>query len=317
MSKIIILGGSGYVGSHIISRLARDKNNSIIAFSRNKNPQVDTRQFQFVKFKSYPQTDAEMLYHIHDADIIINLIGTMDGNRKRATKAHVELVKHYAELAKQTNIKHFVHMSALGVSEKGGSLYFETKWQGEVALKETLKDSDIKISIIRPSFMFGHRAPSIDNLVRLINKCPLFMLPGAFTKFQPIYIDDVTQAVANILKTQENHEQTYDLVGPEVMTFLEMIRDVMRYSHLCRKKVIAMPSFFAYMLALTTGWFPKAPFTMNQYNSLKVDSISDTNNLPQLNIEPQSFQSVMSFEYKFGLQDRYENDRMTAGRNII
>lgn len=317
MSKIIILGGSGYVGSHIIARLARDKNNSIIVFSRDKNPQIDTRQCQFVKFKNYPKTDAEILYHIHDADVIINLIGTMDGNRKRATKAHVDLVKHYAELAKQTTIKHFVQMSALGVSEKGGSVYFETKYQGEQILQETLKGSDIKISIIRPSFIFGKTAPSIDGLVRLINKCPLFMLPGAFTQFQPIYIEDVTEAIATILATQTDSMKTYELTGPETMTFIEMIRDVMRYSNLCKNKVIAMPNFIAHLVALTTGWIIKAPFTMNQYNCLKVDSVSDNNSLPQLNIEPQSFQSVMSFEYKHGLQDRYENDRMTAGRNIV
>lgn len=317
MSKIIILGGSGYVGSHIISRFARNKNNSIIVFSRDKNPQVDTKQCQFVKFHNYPKTDAEMLYYIHDADIIINLIGTMDNNRKRATKAHVELVKHYAELAKQTTIQHFIHMSALGVSAKGGSLYFETKWQGEQILKETLKDSSIKVSIIRPSFMFGKRAPSIDTLIRLINKTPIFMLPGASTKFQPVYIDDVTKAIEIISQTQSEQCAEYDLTGSETMTFIEMIRNVMGYSKLCKNKVISMPNAFAYLLALTTGWFPKAPFTLNQYNSLKIDSISDNNTLPQLNIEPQSFQSVMSFEYKYGLQDRYENDRMTAGRHII
>lgn len=317
MSKIIILGGSGYVGNHIIARLASDKNNSITVFSRDKNPQVDTRQCQFVKFYAYPKTDAEILYHIHNADILINLVGTMDNNRKRATKAHVDLVKHYAELAKQTSIKHFVQMSALGVSEKSGSIYFETKYQGEQVLQETLKDSGIKISILRPSFIFGKTAPSVDGLVRLINKCPIFMLPGAFTKFQPVYIEDVTKAIVAILETQTESVKTFEFTGPETMTFIEMIRDVMRYSNLCKNKVIAMPSFIAHLLALTTGWFPKAPFTMNQYNSLKIDSISDNNTLPQLNIAPQSFQSVMSFEYKHGLQDRYENDRMTAGRNIV
>lgn len=317
MSKIIVLGGSGYVGYHVISRLARDKNNHIIAFSRSKNVQEDTRQFSFVKFKTYPQTDADILYHIHDADVIINLVGTMDGNRKRATKAHVDLVKRYAELAKQTSIKHFIHMSALGVSEKGGSVYFDTKWQGEVALKEALNNSCIKVSILRPSFMFGQRAPSLDGLVRLIDKFPMFMVPGAFTQFQPIYVGDVTRAIEQIMCTQSEMQATYTLVGPERMTFLEMIRDVLRYSHLCRKKAIAMPKPFAFLLALTTGWIPKAPFTMNQYNCLKIDSVSDTNNLEQLSISPQSFQSVMSYEYKYGLQDRYEADRMTAGRNII
>ncbi len=317
MSKIIILGGSGYVGNHIIARLARNKNNSIIVFSRDKNPQVDVKQCQFVKFKSYPKTDAEILYHIHDADILINLIGTMDGNRKRATKAHVDLVKHYAELSKKTSIKHFVQMSALGVSEKGGSVYFETKYQGEQVLQETLKDSGIKISILRPSFIFGKTAPSIDGLIRLINKCPMFMLPGAFTKFQPVYIEDVTKAITTILETQTEQVQTFEFVGPETMTFIEMIRDVMRYSNLCKNKVIAMPNFIAFTAALTVGWIPKAPFTMNQYNCLKIDSVSDNNSLPKLNIEPQSFQSVMSFEYKYGLQDRYENDRMTAGRNVV
>lgn len=317
MSKIVVLGGSGYVGYHVISRLARNKNNTIIAFSRYQNVQEDTRQFSYVQFQPYPEADAEILHHLQDADIIINLVGTMDGNRKRATKAHVDLVKRYAELAKQTRVKHFVHMSALGVSEKGGSVYFDTKWQGEIALKETLKDSHIKVSILRPSFIFGKRAPSLDVLVRLIDKWCLFMLPSASAQFQPVYIEDITTAIEVILTQQSEPIQTYELAGKNVMTFLAMIKDTMGYAHLCPKKVLAMPNVFAYLLALTTGWFPKAPFTMNQYNSLKVSSISDTNDLEKLGISPQSFQSIMSFEYKYGLQDRYEEDRMTAGRDIV
>lgn len=316
MSKIIVLGGSGYVGSCIISRLAKDQNNSIVVFTRQKNTQVDTKQFDFVEFKTYPETDEEILHQVKGTDIIINLIGTMDGNHKRATKAHVEYPQRFAEAAKECNVQHFIHLSALGAAEKPRSVYFDTKWQGENVVKDSLRYSKTKVSIVRPSFIFGKRAPSIDMLTRFINKCPMIMLPGANGKFQPVHVDDVAQAIINILETQTEQNATYELVGSDSMTLIEMIKIVLTSASLCSKKVIKMPNMLSYLLALTTGWIPKAPFTMNQYHSLKVDSISKTNDLEKLGITPKSFQSVISFEYKYGLQDRYEGDRMIARRNV-
>lgn len=316
MAKITVFGGSGYLGYHLIAKLAKE-GHQIVNLTRQLNSQEDTRQFSNVKFYTYPKEDKALAELMRHSDYIINLIGTFDGNKKRSKVAHASYVERIAKLAKELKVKKIIHVSALGVSEDANSQYYKSKYEGERILEETLKNSFVQYAIVRPAFMFGKRAPLLDQLIHLVAVAPYMMIPSSRSKLQPVYVMDVVDGIVSLLEKQDLDRKIYNFAGKETLTFIELIKKALQCAHISPKKVGKMPNFFAWLMAKTTGWIPKAPFTMNHYLSMQVDGTTTKNDLPLLGVELQSLESVLTFEYSSGVYDRYDKDRQIARRDSM
>ena len=163
--------------------------------------------------------------------------------------------------------KKFIHISALGAKENSNSLYIKSKFQGEQAIVYNFKNS----VILRPSIVFGTNDNFFNLFNKLINLLPIIPLAGAKTKFQPCYVGDVTDAIIKIIE-EVNPSQVYELGGPKVYTFKELIETLL-ISLNKKRLIVGLPDFISRIQAKIMQLFPNPLLTEDQLEILKSDNI--------------------------------------------
>lgn len=248
---------------------------------------------------------------IEGSDYVVNCVGVLyEKGRSTFTHAHVEIPTAIANACKKSNVRGFVHISALGI-EKATSKYAQSKRDGEKAVRKEYAEA----VILRPSIIFGENDNFFNLFARLSGFLPMLpLIGGGRTKFQPVYVGDVADAVVVSLglgkKTKDPRGRIYELGGPDVVSFKEIYQIIFKYTGR-RRSLMAVPFFVAKTEAFFLSLYPKPLLTPDQVESLKTDSIvSDSAmGLTDLGITPTSMDLVVP-EYlamyraggKFGAQ---------------
>ena len=270
----LIFGGSGQIGRNLIRKLTKN-GYKVTVVTRNIHQksyiiktQANAGYIDVVEANIFEEDKIRTLFK--KADVCVNLIGILFEQRKGNTFKNIHTVfpALLAKLCKESNLKHFIHLSALGINDAIDSNYARSKLEGE---KEILKYFPLSV-ILRPSIVFSQDDQLTTNFMTLMNRLPLFPLYyNGRTKFAPIHCSDLTDIIYYVI-SNNIYSKIIECAGPEIITFKELLQRLLK---LINKKRILLP-FPLPIAKLSAKFFeilPKPIITMDQLRLLKYDNI--------------------------------------------
>lgn len=313
MSKIVILGGTGFVGRAVVNRLVAE-GHAVDVLSRNRERQRDLLVYPQVRVVSTDVYDTAQLQRaLNGADAVINLIGILNAagaSGRGFERAHVQLTEQLIKACEGAGVKRLVQMSALNAG-KGQSHYLRTRGLAEAAVKA----SKLDWTLIRPSVIFGAGDGLYCRFAALLKLAPILPLARAKTRFAPVWVGDVSSAIVKTVTHAETIGRTYELGGPDVRTLQEICEYTAQTLGL-RRLIIPIPDFVARLQGLAFDYLPvpfKA-FSTDNYRSLLIDSVPESDGLAELGIQPKPIDLVVP-QYLSGSKQRVLDDyRSEAGR---
>ena len=238
IKNVLLIGGSGFIGSWIANRLS-ERGIRVVIPSRHRDHTKQATMVPTVYVVEANVNDPQVLAGLMKGmDAVINLVGILhDGDSrqpygKRFAEAHVELPKKIVAAMQQSGVRRLVHMSALKASADAPSAYLRSKAAGEAAVLAAAKDLDM--TVFRPSVIFGPGDAFLNKFAALLDLCPVLPLAGAKARFQPAYIGDVADAMVDCLTRSDTFGQIYELAGPRAYSLRELVDYVAKLSGHCR-----------------------------------------------------------------------------------
>jgi NADH dehydrogenase len=272
-STITVFGGSGFLGKALLKVLLQ-KQYTVRVASRfcqkiaGFEEEIVAKRLEFANCDIKYQEAIDSV--IGNSECVINLVGILFEKKKGDFyKIHTEGAKNIALAAKKKGVSKHIHISALGIDQAKTSSYAKTKLDGEIEVLKAFPEA----IIIRPSIMFGEGDNFFNKFARMAKCSPILpLIGGGATKFQPVYVQDVANAIATILEGQYEGK-IFELTGPEVYSFKELLEFILLTLN---KKRILLP--IPFMLAALIGKIgeiiPTPPLTADQVELLKYDNIS-------------------------------------------
>ena len=292
--KICLLGGTGFVGKRLAMRLS-EAGHDVVILTLHRERQRDLLVLPTVRLVQGDVYDPEFLRkQFEGRDTVINLVGILNekGRSGRGfARAHAELPSMIVEACRQTGVTRLLHMSALHASPAAPSHYLRTKALGEDAVHRA-GNPDFHVTSFRPSVIFGPGDSFLNRFAGLLRLTPgVFPLACPQARFQPVYVEDVVRAFVESLDNHKTFGQHYDLCGPKVYTLREIVEYVAR---LIGKRVciIGLNDALSYLQAATLEFVPDKPFSLDNYRSLKVDSVCEQGFPAVFGITPASLEQI-------------------------
>jgi NADH dehydrogenase len=271
MSDVLILGGSGFVGSHLTRLLVQDCHGVTVPTRRRERARDLTVNPTAWVVEADIHDDATLARLMHGKDVVINLVGMLHGDFK---KAHVELPRRVAAAALKAGVPRLLHMSALGAAPDAPSQYLRSKAAGEAAIRSVVDaaGNGLNVTIFRPSVIFGDHDSFLNLFGRLQALAPVLPLACPNAQFQPVWVDDVAQAFMASLADGESYGHAYELCGPRVYTLRELVAYAGELTgH--RRPIIGLSDHLSYLQALVMEWLPGAPMTRDNYYSMQKPNV--------------------------------------------
>lgn len=280
MKNVLLIGGTGFLGSAIVRELARRPASADFQFT------LPTRRRDHAKHLLVLPTANVLDADVHDPatlarlmigqDAVISLVGILKGGEgepygKGFARAHVELPQKIAVAARAAGVRRVLHVSALKAAADAPSGYLRSKAAGEVALKA----AGLDLTIFRPSVIFGPGDAFLTLFARMARIAPFFPLAGADARFQPVWIEDVAAAVADSLQNSASIGTTYDLCGPKQYSLRELVGYAAAVAGHPRL-VIGLPAAVAWLQAWAMEFIPNGPMTRDNIRSMRVPSVCDS-----------------------------------------
>lgn len=313
--KICLIGGTGFIGWHLATELAR-QGYSLKVLTRRRERHRDLLVFPKIDLV---QVDvhyvSDLTAEIGDCDAVINTVGVLNpiGSESFA-RVHGELPGKIAEACAYHQIPRLIHVSALGAAEDAPSEYLRTKWRGEMALADKTKNP-AHTTIVRPSVVFGPGDSFFNRFADLLRAVPgVFPLAKADAKLQPVYVGDLVQAICLSLESRATWGQTYEIAGPQVYTLRELVEYAGRTIGVS-PRIWPLPDGLAELQAKVMELLPNKPLSLDNLRSLDVDSTTQENALDSLGINPTSLDAVVPrYLGKRSQVRRFSEFRRAAGR---
>ena len=270
----LIFGGSGQIGRHLIRKLTKN-NYKVTVVTRNIHQkgyliktQANAGFIDIVEANIFDERKIRKLFE--KTDICINLVGILFEKKKGNTFQNIHSIfpSILSKLCKEYNLKHFIHISALGINQAVDSDYAKSKLEGE---KKILNNFPLS-TILRPSVVYSVDDNFTTNLMTLTNRLPIFPLYyGGKTKFMPIHCSDLTEIIYYVI-SKNIFSKIIECVGPEEITFKRIIEKLLLQTE--KKRIlIPMPLFLANLSAKFFQLLPKPLLTEDQLRLLKYDNI--------------------------------------------
>ena len=277
MKKILILGGSGFIGRHLCEKLARLPCRVTVPTRRRLNAQHLWMLPRIDVFEVDVHDEAALTRLVAGHDAVVNLVAILHGNQAAFDKVHVELPAKLARACAATGVRRVVHVSALGAGADAPSLYQRSKARGEQALRA----AGLDLTVLRPSVVFGPEDRLLNLFADLQRRLPVLPLAHAGARFQPVWVEDVADAISRCLNERNTIASTYEACGPQVLTLKELVRMAGR----CigrERPVLAVPDALGRLQALLMELLPGEPLTSrDNLDAMKVDNVA-TGTLPGL-----------------------------------
>lgn len=316
---VTIFGGSGFVGRYIARRMAQQGYRVRVAV-RRPNEAGFVRTYgvvgQVEPILCNIRDDASVAAAVAGADAVVNCVGILaESGKNQFDAVQTEGAARVARLAAEAGITRMVQISAIGADENSLSEYARTKAAGEAAVQEHMPSA----VILRPSIIFGNEDEFFNRFAGMIG--PVLPVVGGNTKFQPVYVDDVAAAAVKALNG-DVPAGVYELGGPDVRTFRELMQDLLGVIHR-RKLIVGVPFFAAsimggvldFVQTVTLGLFTNTILTKDQVQNLKSDNVvaEDANGFEAFGIVPTNYLAVLpSYLWKFRPSGQYDAIKASA-----
>lgn len=296
MKRLCILGGTGFVGRHLLNRLDPRQWQARVLTRHPQRHRELTVLPGIELIKANVHTPTELEEHFRDCDAVINLVGILNQwERSPDTfqNVHVRLVSQVVKACEQQNVPVLIHMSALNAdAENGASLYLRSKGEGKQRVMAG-QGPHLDVCCLEPSIIFAHDDAFFNRFARLLSMTPwVFPLASPESKFAPVFVGDVVQAILMNLANKEHTAKCYSLCGPKVYTFLELVTLTAKWCGL-KRRIIPLDPAMSALQARVLEWLPGKPMTRDNLRSLSVDSVCTDNGLIQLGIQPTAIEAVM------------------------
>lgn len=295
---VTVFGGSGFLGRHVVAALAKRGYRVRAAVRRpdlagHLQPLGNVGQIQAVQANLRVRWSVDRA--VEGADHVINLVGILfEGGSQRFGTVHDFGARAVAEAARAAGIP-LTHMSSIGASASSESAYARTKAAGEKAVFETLPEA----VIFRSSIIFGPEDAFYNRFAGMARISPFIpLIGGGKTRFQPIYVGDVAEAIARSVDGSVKGGAIYELGGPEVQTFRQCM-EAMLHTVGRKRILLPLPWWVAEMQAAVLGLLPKPLLTTDQVRQLKVDNVvsedavREGRDLAGIGIEPRSTAAIL------------------------
>ena len=224
--NILVIGGSGFVGGHLVAALTQQGRLVTVPTRRREAgkrlivlPTVDVVETDVAD-------DATLARLMRGRDAVVNLVGILHGDEKTFEAAHVTLTRRIVAACRAAGVSRYLHMSALGADPRGPSIYLRSKATGEAVAEEagTAGDAPLAVTIFRPSVVFGRDDRFLNLFATMQRWLPFVPLARADAQFQPVSVTDVATAFVHALDDPETFARTYELTGPRIYTLADLVR---------------------------------------------------------------------------------------------
>ncbi|MFN3932608.1 MAG: complex I NDUFA9 subunit family protein [Brevundimonas sp.] len=295
---ITVFGGSGFVGSQVVQDLARRGWRIRVAVRRPDRAwklQTSGHVGQIQAVRCDARDPLQLEAALQGADAAINLIGILYESGARTFEAmHVDVARDIAAACAAAGVGRLVHMSALGANPESDSTYACTKAAGEMAVREVKPDA----VVIRPSVVFGPGDDFLNRFASMASMSPFLpLIGGGRTRFQPVYVGDVAEAIVRAVERPDAAGRTFELGGPAAMTFEDILKLILKETR--RDNGLLPLPFFAARgigsLAQLTSMVGIAPvLTRDQVALLETDNVvaDSAEGLAELGIEPTGVEAI-------------------------
>jgi uncharacterized protein YbjT (DUF2867 family) len=293
--RVAVIGASGFIGRYVVKRLAA-RGSVIAAVVRD----VDSAKFlqpmgdvgQIARLGANLLDEARLAAAIAGADAVVNLVGILhESSSQRFDAVHHKGPARLAALATAAGVKRLVHISALGADPAAPSAYGRSKAAGEQALRAGFAGA----TILRPSIVFGPEDAFFNRFARLAQFLPaLPLLGGGKTRFQPVYVGDVADAAMAALDDPASAGRTYELGGPRIYTFRELLELILAETR--RKRLLVpVPWAMARCQGALLQLLPNPPLTVDQVRSLERDNVVSpgARTFKDLGIAPDTVEAIV------------------------
>ncbi|HEX3945241.1 MAG TPA: complex I NDUFA9 subunit family protein [Rhizomicrobium sp.] len=311
--RVTVFGASGFLGRYAVRGLAKGGlGYRIRAAVRSPNgapyllPMGHVGQIQLLRANVLRPADVARA--VADSEAVVNLVGILNpaGGGQSFHAIHVEAARTIGRAAREAGVQSLVHISTPGISRDSESVYARSKAEGEVALRQEFPDA----TILRPSLVAGPEDNFFNkfaNLARFVPVLPL--VGGGHTRFQPVFVGDVADAIVKCIENPATRGQTYELGGPSILSLREMLQLILHVTN--RRRLLVPPPFaLARIPAFALQFLPGKLLTPDQVTFLKTDNIvaPDALTFADLGIEPESLESVLpSYLWRFRKKGQFEN----------
>jgi len=290
---VCILGGTGFVGQHLVSRLG-EAGWRVLVPTRRPHRHRDLKLIPHLRLVAVDRLDAGALSTLFaGCDAVVNLVGILN-EQGAATfeRVHCGLVRELTAAASGAGVKRWVQMSALNAdAANGGSAYLRSKGAGE----ELAHRADgLQVSSLRPSVIFGRGDSFFNRFASLLEMSPgVFPLACPDARFAPVWVGDVCEAIARMLDDSRTVGGRYDLCGPRVFRLEELVEKTAEWTGR-RRLLIGLNDRASQWQARVFERLPGQPFTMDNYRSMQTASVcGEHNGLLELGIHPRDIASVV------------------------
>ena len=279
--RVLVLGGSGFVGRQVCEQLARLGWRITVPTRRAVNAAAVQSLPGLTVLEASVHNEADLARLMPGHDAVVNLVAVLHGDQARFEQVHVDLPAKIARAMKKAGVQRLVQVSALGADAQGPSMYQRSKAQGETVLH----GAGLQLTVLRPSVIFGAEDKFLNLFADLQAIAPFMPLAGSKTRFQPVWVGDVARAVVTCLQKPDTIGQTYELCGPDVLTLGELVQRAGQWAgvnHGRGRPVIGLPMWMGWLQAAAIELAPGEPLmSRDNLASMKVDNVA-TGQLPGL-----------------------------------
>lgn len=294
---VTIFGGSGFLGRYVVKTLC-DAGYRIKVISLNPRsgeylkPSGTIAQVNSI-YGNICQIES-VRHAIKGSDLVINLVGILNAHGKEGfSNIHAKGAENIAKVCSEESVKRLIHISALGVDKPSGSLYARSKLNGERAVLNAYPHA----TILRPAVIFGHEDNFFNLFAKLSHFLPVIpLIGGGKTKFQPVYAQDVADAIYQCIKRPETTAKIYELGGPNIYSFKELLAYILTITN--RKRCfLPLPFALASVIGLFCKYLPTPVITYDQVKLLKFDNVVNPtlSGFKDLGIDPQPLEGIVPF----------------------
>jgi NADH dehydrogenase len=314
--SLCILGGTGFLGTRLVARLIKD-GHQVTVLSRDREQHKHLLVLPGLTLENCDvYEEAQLSERFRGKDVVINLVGILNERGfggQGFRRAHVELTRGVLQAGRSAGVARLLHVSALKAAVDAPSYYLRSKGEAEQLIRD--ESSAMDWTILKPSVMFGPGDSFLNRFAGLLASVPLVLpLARPNARFQPVFVDDVIDAMLRCLHGGATSRQTYELGGPQIYTLREIVALVAKITGR-RRWIIGLPDLAARLQGWLFNFVPGRPFSSDNYKSLTVDSVCAEDGFARLKLKPHSV-AASARQYLGAFEDnaRLSHDRATTGR---